>query len=79
MAAKRRGKSLKVGDRVRDKLNGRDGKITDVTDDGSQPHYAVAYDEAPQDHFLTTPAKDGAERVRAQLEPERPQERGPAR
>jgi hypothetical protein len=77
MAAKRRGKSLKVGDRVRDKLTGRDGRITDVTDGGSQPQYAVAYDEAPQDHFLTTPAKDGAERVGALLEPVRSQEQGP--
>ena len=71
MPKKTRRKSLAVGDRVRDKLTGRTGAITNVNDAGRQPTYAMSYDEAPQDHHITTPSKAGAERPEELLEAER--------
>jgi hypothetical protein len=38
--------------------------------DAERPTYAVSYDEVPQDRYLTTPAKDGAERPPELLDPE---------
>jgi hypothetical protein len=50
-----------VGDKVRAKTTGRTGEITDVVHRDSGDQVKVAYDHEPQDDYLTTPAKDGAE------------------
>jgi hypothetical protein len=63
-------KRLQAGQRVRDKLNGRTGAVEAVHAADGRPTYAVAYDAAPQDPYLTTPGKDGAERPRELLDPE---------
>jgi len=52
---------IAVGDRVRAKTTGRAGEVTNVEHDGTRDHVTVSYDEAPQDSYLTTPARDGAE------------------
>jgi hypothetical protein len=70
MASRRRPHSLKAGDRARDKTNRRVGRIDEATRVQGRRHYVVSYDEAPQDHFLTTPAKDGAELPQELVEPE---------
>ena len=70
MAPKNRRRGLKIGDRVRDKITGRTGKVSDVTGGDGQRQYSVSYDEAPQDRYITTPLKDGAQRVPEMLEPE---------
>ena len=69
MPRKTRRKSLAVGDRARDKLTGRVGTITDVTPRGGEQQVSLAYDEAPQDQHLSTPAKDGAQRPEKLVEP----------
>ena len=56
-----RARSLNVGDRVRAKTTGRVGEVTQVTQDGGRESLTVAYDRQPQDEYLTTPARDGAE------------------
>jgi hypothetical protein len=70
MAAKRPRKTLKVGARVRDKVTRRTGEIDQVDDVDGQEQFSVSFDEAPQDRFITTPAKDGAQRPKQLLEPE---------
>jgi len=62
--------SLKTGDRARDKTTRRTGTIDGVEDVGGRPQYALSYDEAPQDGFLTTPSKDGAQLPSELIEPE---------
>ena len=57
----KRERPLAVGDRVRAKTTQRTGEVTGVTHDGVRDQVTVSYDDAPQDEYLTTPAKDGAE------------------
>jgi hypothetical protein len=52
---------IEVGDRVRTKTNLRVGEVTQVAHDGTRDQIMVNYDQAPQDEYLTTPARDGAE------------------
>jgi len=52
---------LVVGDRVRAKTTKRTGEVTDVTNDGTCDQVTVSYDDAPQDDYLTTPARDGVQ------------------
>ena len=64
MAARKRqqkNRPIEVGDRVRAKITGRAGEVTNVQHDGTRDQVTVAYDHAPQDEYLTTPARDGAE------------------
>jgi len=62
MADQRRTKKIQPGDRVIDKLNGRPGTVDQVVEAADSRELAVAYDEAPQDEFLGTPATQGAQR-----------------
>lgn len=52
---------IEVGDRVRAKTTGRAGEVTNVEHDGTHDRVTVSYDHEPQDEYLTTPARDGAE------------------
>jgi hypothetical protein len=64
MAARQRkqhNRPIAVGDRVRAKTTGRAGEVTNVAHDGTRDQVTVSYDQAPQDGYLTTPARDGAE------------------
>jgi hypothetical protein len=61
MATSKRKKTLNVGDRVRAKTTGRVGEVTEVRKDGSREQLTVSYDHQPQDEYLTTPARDGAD------------------
>jgi len=61
MATSRQKRSLHVGDRVRAKTTGRVGEVTEVRKDGGREELTVAYDHQPQDEYLTTPARDGAD------------------
>ena len=58
---RKRERPITVGDRVRAKTTRRVGKVTHVEHDGTRDQVTVSYDEQPQDEFLTTPARDGAE------------------
>ena len=58
---KQRNRPLAVGDRVRAKTTGRAGEVTNVEHDGTHDQVTVSYDHQPQDEYLTTPARDGAE------------------
>lgn len=58
-----------VGDRVRAKTTNRLGEVTQVTNDGARDQVTVSYDEAPQDSYLTTPARDGVELPRELVDP----------
>jgi hypothetical protein len=66
---RKRSESLKVGDRARDKANRRVGQVEDIIRVDGRRQYVISYDEAPQDQFLTTPAKDGARRPKELVEP----------
>jgi hypothetical protein len=59
---------LKLDDRVRNKANGRVGRIDAIEDAGGRPQYGLHYDEEPQDHFIATPEHDGASLPEALLE-----------
>lgn len=64
MAARKRQKRdapIEVGERVRAKTTGRFGEVVHVEQDAARPHITVSYDEQPQDGYLTTPAREGAE------------------
>ena len=64
MASRKRRTSdrpITVGDRVRAKTTGRAGEVTSVEHDGTRDQVTVSYDHEPQDEYLTTPARDGAE------------------
>lgn len=52
---------LTVGDRVRARTTGRTGEVTNIDRDGDREQLTVSYDRQPQDDYLTTPARDGAE------------------
>ena len=52
---------ITTGDRVRAKTTGRVGEVTNVERDGARDQVTVAYDHEPQDEYLTTPARDGAQ------------------
>ncbi len=70
MPSRKRQKTLQVGDRARAKTNRRTGTINDVTQVEGHRYYTLSYDEAPQDHFLATPAKEGARLPQELVEPE---------
>jgi hypothetical protein len=67
MAAKR-ARRPKVGEKVRDKLTNRVGAVESIDEIDGLQQYAIAYDTAPQDDYLTTPGKGGAQRERHLLE-----------
>ena len=69
MAARKWRQVLKVGDRVRNKLNRRVG-IVDVVEDVGSQQYGLHYDEAPQDRHLTMVGRDGAQLSPELIEPE---------
>lgn len=52
---------IAIGDRVRAKTTLRAGEVIDVQHDGTRDRVTVNYDDAPQDEYLTTPARDGVE------------------
>ena len=63
---------ITVGDRVRAKTTNRVGEVTHVEQqNGTQDQLTVSYDERPQDEFLTTPAREGAELPRELVDRER--------
>lgn len=66
-----RNRPIEVGDRVRAKITGRTGEVTNVAQDGTHDRVTVSYDHEPQDEYLTTPARDGAELPTALLDRER--------
>ncbi len=56
-----RRRPIEVGDRVRAKTTGRAGEVTNVEHDGTRDQVTVSYDHEPQDEYLTTPAREGAD------------------
>jgi hypothetical protein len=62
---------IAVGDRVRAKTTNRVGEVTHVEHDGARDQLTVSYDERPQDEYLTTPAREGAELPRELVDRER--------
>jgi hypothetical protein len=60
---------INVGDRVRAKTTNRTGQVTDVAHDGTREQVTVSYDDAPQDIYLTTPAREGAQLPRELVDP----------
>lgn len=58
-----------VGDHVRARTTNRTGEVTQVVNDGAGDQVTISYDEAPQDTYLTTPARDGVELPRALVDP----------
>ena len=52
---------LKLGDRVRNKLNLRVGIVDAVETIDDRQQYGMHYDEAPQDGHLTSAGHDGAQ------------------
>jgi hypothetical protein len=52
---------VSVGDRVRAKTTNRTGEVTHVEDYGAGDQVTVSYDDAPQDVYLTMPARDGVQ------------------
>ena len=62
---------IAVGDRVRAKITGRSGEVTNVEHDGIRDQVTVSYDAQPQDGYLTTPAREGAEFPSELVDPER--------
>ena len=61
MPARKRQAPLKLGDRARSKLNRRVGTVDAVDKLDGRRQYGLHYDEAPQDEFLTTAGRDGAQ------------------
>ena len=61
MSSTRRQGQLKLGDRVRSKLNRRVGTIDAVDRIDDRRVYGLHYDDAPQDEFLTTAGHDDAQ------------------
>ncbi len=51
---------LTLGDRARSKLNRRVGTVDAVEGADGHATYGLHYDEAPQDHLISTPEHDGA-------------------
>ena len=60
---------INVGDRVRAKTTHRTGEVTSVDHDGGREQVTVSYDDAPQDAYLTTPARDGTQLPRELIDP----------
>ena len=60
MPRRKRDAPLRLGDRARNKLNGRVGTVDAVEQARDGLRYGLHYDEEPQDHYLGTPAKEGA-------------------
>ena len=61
---------LKIGDRARAKTTRRTGTVVGVTTDGGgHQQVSLSYDEAPQDHFLPTTAKEGTQVPAELIEP----------
>jgi hypothetical protein len=58
-----------VGDHVRAKTTQRTGEVTQVVNNGAGEQVTISYDEAPQDTYLTTPAREGVELPRALVDP----------
>ena len=61
MAARKSQAPLKLGDRVRCKLNHRVGTVDAVETVDDRRRYGMRYDEAPQDGYLTRAGHDGAQ------------------
>ena len=61
MTASKRRIRLKLGDRVRNKLNLRVGVVDAVEKIDDRQRYGMHYDEAPQDAHLTMAGHDGAQ------------------
>jgi hypothetical protein len=61
MSGRKKQKALATGDRARDKRTRRVGTIEDVKDVNGNQELALSYDEQPQDTYLTTPAREGAQ------------------
>jgi len=61
MPPRKRQRELTTGDRARDKRTRRVGTIEDVKKVDGHAEYALSYDEQPQDRYLTTPAREGAQ------------------
>ena len=61
MPTERTSAGLKLGDRVRSKVNRRVGTIDAVDGDRKHRLYGLHYDEAPQDRYLTQAGHDGAQ------------------
>jgi hypothetical protein len=66
---RKRNRPIEVGDRVRAKTTHRVGEVTSIESDGAGDQVTVAYDDQPQDAYLTTPARDGAELPRELVDP----------
>jgi hypothetical protein len=60
MPARQRPRRLKIGDRVRSKINQRVGTISGMPRVQGHRQYDVAYDELPQDQYIGTSARLGA-------------------
>lgn len=58
-----------VGDHVRAKTTQRTGEVTQVVNDGAGEQVTISYDEAPQDAYLTMPAREGVELPRTLVDP----------
>jgi hypothetical protein len=61
MPARRGERSLKLGDRARNKLNRRVGTVDAVETVRGRRRYGLHYDEKPQDQYITTAGHDGAQ------------------
>jgi hypothetical protein len=61
MPERMRQRSLKVGDRARNKLNRRIGTIDAVERIRGKRRYGLHYDEEPQDRYLGMVGRDGAQ------------------
>jgi hypothetical protein len=66
---RKQNRPVEVGDRVRAKTTRRVGEVTSIAHDGARDQVTVSYDDQPQDGYLTTPAKDGAELPRELVDP----------
>jgi hypothetical protein len=61
MRSSKRPQVLRVGDRARNKLNRRIGRVDAVDEIEGRRRYGLHYDEAPQDRHLTHAGRDGAQ------------------
>ena len=61
MPSRKRQPPLKLGDRARSKLNRRVGTVDAVDTIEGQRRYGLHYDEAPQDSYLASSSRDGAQ------------------
>ncbi len=61
MPSRKSSRSLDLGDRARNKRNGRVGIVDAIEHVNGQRQYGMHYDEAPQDHLIATLEHDGAQ------------------